>query len=482
MRITRKFCTTLMAATVCLNACGHTTVAPPVQSVVLPAVVQPNVVQGTQIDTLLTTVPAASHAAFYLDFASLMRSEALQTLMPIAMYQPGMSRIRAACTERLWQQFERIVLVYGAFENPSQSLSQAMVFSGPGASNVANPCAAILPRNTGRTPALLGFRDGVTRLAYATDGMLARLQQVTQHGETLDHSDSFVNMPAALPDVRFEAVVDVAAMREHYAAELAMLAVRDPEIVSLIRHVRAVRLEIAETQDQRFQVRIFTRYNTAQHASEAVASATGDNTMPPWLREIFVVASPTVVERSAMMLSVSEAYGRWIRATYQPRVTGRDVVFETTLEQGYVGLLAGLVLHFSEEWFQTEAARVKTDEARTSVQRIAETIATRWNSAPRVQRRIPVSIPATPAAIPGVEPLVDPAGTWDAPAWHALDFRHNGPHYYVYSLTSDRTSFTVRATGDLDGDGDQSVFSITGRIAPNGTIQLGNLQIEDEFE
>jgi hypothetical protein len=50
------------------------------------------------------------------------------------------------------------------------------------------------------------------------------------------------------------------------------------------------------------------------------------------------------------------------------------------------------------------------------------------------------------------------------PTWMELHFSVDDPHYYSYEyrVAPDRQSFTVRAYGDLDCDGEYSTFELTG--------------------
>ena len=58
------------------------------------------------------------------------------------------------------------------------------------------------------------------------------------------------------------------------------------------------------------------------------------------------------------------------------------------------------------------------------------------------------------------------ASYWTDPVWVALQFSVDDPHYYMYSYeTTDPTSsFTARANGDLDCDGEYSTFEMFGAV------------------
>ena len=56
------------------------------------------------------------------------------------------------------------------------------------------------------------------------------------------------------------------------------------------------------------------------------------------------------------------------------------------------------------------------------------------------------------------------------------------PHHYSYEFTSDESSFTARAYGDLNCDGVYSTFEMKGTIAADGSISSGGLVTENELE
>jgi len=82
------------------------------------------------------------------------------------------------------------------------------------------------------------------------------------------------------------------------------------------------------------------------------------------------------------------------------------------------------------------------------------------------------------------------AGEWEA-AFGALKVPYPGPHYYTYEIVPDRnspnTSMVLRATGDLDCDGERSTFEryLQGEPRPGGGCDLANrtaLYVEKETE
>lgn len=119
------------------------------------------------------------------------------------------------------------------------------------------------------------------------------------------------------------------------------------------------------------------------------------------------------------------------------------------------------------------------------LKRIAARATLRASGLP-TENAYPESAPFTPTVTPRAELLLDAPGTWDAPTWRALDFAFDTPHAYSFAFESnngaDRSTFTARARGDLDGDGVTSSFSISGSLERGAEPQLQPLEINREVE
>lgn len=78
----------------------------------------------------------------------------------------------------------------------------------------------------------------------------------------------------------------------------------------------------------------------------------------------------------------------------------------------------------------------------------------------------PPSVELTPEQVPRGKPVVDQARTWERPTWRLLDFAFSLPHSYSFAFESHNTpghaTFYAVAHGDLDGDGLESTFEISG--------------------
>lgn len=103
------------------------------------------------------------------------------------------------------------------------------------------------------------------------------------------------------------------------------------------------------------------------------------------------------------------------------------------------------------------------------------------------QGRLPDPAPMTPAVPPRGKKEVDPPGTWDTPAWRALDFRpapEGSPHAFAFQLdVTPDGHFVGRARGDLDGDGVLSLFEVRGAgRGPEGAKLEPGMYVEAELE
>jgi hypothetical protein len=78
----------------------------------------------------------------------------------------------------------------------------------------------------------------------------------------------------------------------------------------------------------------------------------------------------------------------------------------------------------------------------------------------------PPTVELTPREVPRGEPVTDPEGTWDNPTWRLLSFGWTVPHCYSFAFESNNrkgfAEFRASAHGDLDGDGVQSSFEVSG--------------------
>ncbi len=98
----------------------------------------------------------------------------------------------------------------------------------------------------------------------------------------------------------------------------------------------------------------------------------------------------------------------------------------------------------------------------------------------------PETVALTPERVPQGERVLDPPGTWSHPTWRRLGFGWDVEHSYSFEFESHNTPksaiFVARAFGDLDGDGVQSSFSISGETQDGKEPVLFPMSIQREVE
>jgi type II secretory pathway pseudopilin PulG len=127
--------------------------------------------------------------------------------------------------------------------------------------------------------------------------------------------------------------------------------------------------------------------------------------------------------------------------------------------------------------FVTYVRRAKAAEATANVQ----VLATGVQAAYAQSRALPESLPPLPAGAPSDQKRDWPAGG-AAAGYAALGFNPAPVYFtYVYERGADGQSFVVRAVGDLDADGVQSIFSLEGRVEGDSVV-VSSVQAENETE
>lgn len=150
-----------------------------------------------------------------------------------------------------------------------------------------------------------------------------------------------------------------------------------------------------------------------------------------------------------------------------------------------VGILAALAIYGVRKYI----ANSKTAEARNSIGQMAKDASTAFaregmkatvlalGASTEVTNRLCASATAkVPTTIDGVKgkkyqsrPQEWTEGDKDT-GWACLKFSMSDPQYYMYSYTAsgnpseEGATFTAQAEGDLDADGTQSTFSLTGKL------------------
>jgi len=132
--------------------------------------------------------------------------------------------------------------------------------------------------------------------------------------------------------------------------------------------------------------------------------------------------------------------------------------------------------------------KAKTAEASENVLQIFRGVAT-YYSTERMGPGFTVAGPELPPSLPRTPPT-PPCGRqpWPPnadPRWRELlDFEPFDPvlFAYEYQRSPDGQSFVVRAVGDLDCDGQQSLFEIVGRVEGGEVVRDTAMRIVDETE
>lgn len=163
----------------------------------------------------------------------------------------------------------------------------------------------------------------------------------------------------------------------------------------------------------------------------------------------------------------------------------------TPLELAIGFALVGSVLAIAVPTFVREVHASRLVEPVDGLQRLGTAAVSYARSRP-VTSAFPSSAPLTPPVPPRGHCEPDEQNTWDHPTWRALDFRaapQGTPHCFSFSFDSAdgdaRSTFRAQAHGDLDGDGAQSTFEITGHAAdgdPAGPAVDRGMYVESEVE
>jgi hypothetical protein len=143
----------------------------------------------------------------------------------------------------------------------------------------------------------------------------------------------------------------------------------------------------------------------------------------------------------------------------------------TPLQVAVAFAIGGSILAVAIPTFLESSRTSRLAEPLEGLQRIAERASALAAGAP-AELGYPESAPLTPARVPQGRRVLDPAGTWEHPTWRRLGFSWDVEHSYSFEFESrrepGRSLFVARAYGDLDGDGVQSRFEISGEIRDDG--------------
>ena len=153
--------------------------------------------------------------------------------------------------------------------------------------------------------------------------------------------------------------------------------------------------------------------------------------------------------------------------------------------------LGATLLAVAVPTFAREVHRSRFVEAVDGLNRIGVAAVSYAADRP-VAQAFPPSVALTPAAPARGQCEADPPGTWDGPTWTALAFQPappGEPHCYAFvfdsALSPTRSTFRADAHGDLDGDGAESTFEITGHCVAGdarGAVVDRGMYVDSEVE
>ncbi len=146
-----------------------------------------------------------------------------------------------------------------------------------------------------------------------------------------------------------------------------------------------------------------------------------------------------------------------------------------------VTAIIGVLSMMAVPTFRKYMMRARTTEAVTNLRHVYDA-SVAYFAQERVDRTgaqrargFPRSVPLTPGGwcLTG-EKLPVRDADWQAETWQELSFMPTRPFYYNYEYTSAgeraESSFSARAIGDLDCDGDLSTFERMGRADTVGNV------------
>jgi len=97
-----------------------------------------------------------------------------------------------------------------------------------------------------------------------------------------------------------------------------------------------------------------------------------------------------------------------------------------------------------------------------------------------------VYCPATPSMTPGLNKQI---GNWDQPSWSAIKFASDSAVQYEYGVELDHPdaarpspNFAAWAVGDIDDDGETSLFYRVGWVEDGNVLGAGGIYSVDETE
>src|SRR5262249_5777297 len=122
-----------------------------------------------------------------------------------------------------------------------------------------------------------------------------------------------------------------------------------------------------------------------------------------------------------------------------------------------------------------------TADARATVAAIGRSLEAYQRERPDHRHIFPPSGKPIPKNVPRGTRRVTAEADWQAPGWKDIGFSLKEPSYYQYEFVTsfDGKKVTVRAHGDLDGDGKESLFELKLSVDPNGSVVMAPISVKD---
>jgi hypothetical protein len=132
-----------------------------------------------------------------------------------------------------------------------------------------------------------------------------------------------------------------------------------------------------------------------------------------------------------------------------------------------------VVRHFQAQW--------RAAEAKNTVASIGKSLQAAYQ---RDRKVFPPSGQPVPKQVPKGTRSVPTAADWQVPGWKDIGFSITEAVYHQYEFVTspDGKRVTVRARGDLDGDGKQSLIELKLSLDPKGDVVTAPLSVKDELQ
>ncbi len=164
--------------------------------------------------------------------------------------------------------------------------------------------------------------------------------------------------------------------------------------------------------------------------------------------------------------------------------TGASLSVRLTLDKEQAErLFSEVLVGMAKEGVGKYQLAAKTAEARDNVMRIALALSDYARAQKPPKRPFPPSAPLTPAQVPQGR-AVDATAGFEHASWKAIGFMPNEPLFYSYEFVTapDGRSVEVIARGDLDADGEQSLYSVKVSMVGNEPKVDSEMKRERPYE